>query len=102
MDEFREIAASKATTMGHIQRHHLTAAATIVPDAALMRAADEIVGPLFQQAITNDLQSRTLADTRDLMLPKLMSGEIRLRDAGEVVEAAHLATTSPVISNEAA
>ena len=31
--------------------------------------------------------ARTLAQTRDLLLPKLMSGEIRLRDAEEAVEA---------------
>jgi type I restriction enzyme S subunit len=32
-------------------------------------------------------ESQTLAQTRDLLLPKLMSGEIRLRDAEREVEA---------------
>ena len=33
------------------------------------------------------LESRTLASLRDLLLPKLISGEIRLRDAEKAVEA---------------
>jgi type I restriction enzyme S subunit len=32
-------------------------------------------------------ESRTLTQTRDLLLPKLMSGEIRLKDAGKMAEA---------------
>lgn len=88
MEEFRAIAASKATTMGHIQRHHLDQAMTIVPDDPILSAANELIGPLFEQGIRNDLESRNLAQTRDLLLPKLMSGEIRLREATKTIEAA--------------
>jgi hypothetical protein len=35
----------------------------------------------------NEAESRTLAQTRDLLLSKLMSGDIRLRDAERAVEA---------------
>jgi type I restriction enzyme S subunit len=35
----------------------------------------------------NKAETRTLAQTRDLLLPKLMSGEIRLREAEKAVEA---------------
>lgn len=88
MDQFRAIAASKATTMGHIQRHHLAEAATIVADDPVMRAADATIAPLFAQILSNDLEVRTLAATRDLLLPKLMSGELRVREAERMVEAA--------------
>jgi len=88
LPHFQAIAASKATTMGHIQRHHLTGAMTTVPEEKVMHAANEIVGPIFEQAIANDLQSRTLASVRDLVLPKLMSGEIRVKQAEKVLEAA--------------
>ena len=37
---FRAIAAGKTTTMGHIQRHHLSEALTVVPDAAMLKAMD--------------------------------------------------------------
>lgn len=87
LPDFRAIAASKATTMGHIQRRHLSESQTIVPDKPVLKAADEMIGPIFRKGIDNDLESRTLAQTRDLLLPKLMSGEIRLRDAERAAEA---------------
>jgi type I restriction enzyme S subunit len=79
--DFQAIAASKATTMGHIQRHHLSEAETVIGTEPVMKAADELIAPLFKRLIANDLESRTLAQTRDLLLPKLMSGEVRLKDA---------------------
>ena len=44
--------------------------------------------PLFALALANIEENVTLAKTRDLLLPKLMSGEIRVRDAEKIVEAA--------------
>jgi type I restriction enzyme S subunit len=85
MPSFQATAASKATTMGHIQRHHLTQAATFIGTPAVMNAADEIIGPLFNRQIANDLEARTLAATRDFLLPKLMSGEVRVKDAEKLV-----------------
>jgi type I restriction enzyme S subunit len=85
MPSFQATAASKATTMGHIQRHHLTQAATLIGSPAVMKAADELIGPLFNRQIANDLESRTLATTRDFLLPRLMSGEVRVKDAEKLV-----------------
>ena len=48
---------------------------------------DKIVAPLLNRVLANRAESRTLAATRDLLLPKLMSGEIRVRDAETLVEA---------------
>ena len=79
--EFQAIAASKATTMGHIQRGHLSAAMTVFPPPATLAAMSELMQPLFDQVIRNLLESRTLAATRDALLPKLMSGELRVGDA---------------------
>ena len=45
------------------------------------------MGPLVDKTINKQLEARTLARTRDLLLPKLISGEIRLREAEKVVEA---------------
>lgn len=85
--DFQAIAASKATTMGHIQRHHLTQAMVTVPNPSVLKAADALIGPLIDRCVANALESRTLAELRDLLLPKLMSGEIRLRDARRAVGA---------------
>lgn len=76
LDEFRRIAADKATTMGHIQRGHLTAAKVLVPPPPLLDAMTHTMSPLIDQFIANRLQSRTLANLRDTLLPKLLSGEL--------------------------
>lgn len=77
LDEFRLIAAGKATTMGHIQRGHLTAAKVLIPPRPLLDAMTRTMSPLIDQLIANRIQSRTLTTLRDTLLPKLLSGELR-------------------------
>ena len=85
--DFQQIAASKATTMGHIQRGHLKEAMTTCPPDDIVLILGQTVGPLVERTIKNELEARTISATRDLLLPKLMSGEIRLADAEKTVEA---------------
>ena len=73
---FRGIAASKATTMGHIQRTHLSEA-KIAYCADVVAGADDILAPMYQRMWKLKLESRTLAATRDALLPKLIAGQIR-------------------------
>jgi len=78
LPEFRSIAAGKATTMGHIQRKHLNEAKVLVPPQVLMKSADSILRPILDMQLENDLNSRTLGELRDTLLPKLISGEIQI------------------------
>ncbi|MFD2365808.1 restriction endonuclease subunit S [Pseudoduganella sp. GCM10020061] len=84
---FREIAAHKATTMGHIQRKHLTEARLAVPPRPLMALLGQVVEPLLERRIANSLQARELASLRDTLLPRFTSGKLRLPEAVEQVEA---------------
>lgn len=88
MPEFQAIAAAKATTMGHIQRRHLAESLVIVPHSKTMQATNAVIGNLHTQIQSNNGESQTLTQLRDLLLPKLMSGEIRIRDAEKMVEQA--------------
>jgi type I restriction enzyme S subunit len=88
MPEFRRIAASKATTMGHIQREHLRLAKCVMPPHEVIEPMTRVLAPLVDRTVHNSLEKHTLTATRDLLLPKLMSGEIRLSDAEAVLEAA--------------
>ena len=45
------------------------------------------LGPLFEQLRAITEQSRTLTTLRDILLPKLISGDIRIREAEKAVEA---------------
>lgn len=78
LDEFQTIAAGKATTMGHIQRKHLSSAETLVPPIDLLQAMTSIMEAIVEKMITNRLESRTLAQLRDILLPRLMSGQLRI------------------------
>lgn len=82
---FKGIAADKATTMGHIQRHHLDEV-VVVPAYGEIQRLDSELGPLWDRALSAELESLKLAELRDTLLPRLMSGEIRVRDAEKVVE----------------
>lgn len=84
LPQFRAIAAGKATTMGHIQREHLHQALVAVPPSDALEKMVGTMQPIFDQLAGNNLESRSLARTRDYLLPKLMSGEIDLKDANTV------------------
>jgi type I restriction enzyme, S subunit len=78
LDDFRAIAESKSTTMGHIQRHHLTEAFVSVPPKELFEKYDANLSPLIEKLIKNNAQIKILTKQRDALLPKLMSGEVRV------------------------
>jgi len=86
LPEFQEIAQGKATTMGHIQRHHLSEAKALIPTPSLLAAMDSAFAPLLDRAYGLRKQSKDLATTRDSLLPKLISGEIRIPDAEKMLE----------------
>lgn len=85
LDGFRLIAADKATTMGHIQRGHLTAAKVLIPPRTLLDAMTRIISPLIDHIVSNRIQSRTLAALRDMLLPKLLSGEMSVAEVEKEV-----------------
>ncbi len=78
---FRQVAASKATTMGHIQRGHLSEAKVVVPSGDVLAVADQLLGPLLERQVQNQLQARSLAALRDTLLPRLISGQLCLPEA---------------------
>ncbi len=84
---FQEIARGKATTMGHIQRHHLSEAKVSVPPGELMNGMSKIMSPLIEHQAVNHFQFRTLSTLRDTLLPRLLSGELRVPVADALVAA---------------
>ena len=59
-----------------------------LPSPELISAFEYIGGALWKRRAKNLVETKTLTQTRDLLLPKLMSGEIRLGEAVKAVEAA--------------
>ena len=49
-----------------------------IPSREILDKFSEIVNPIYEQLINNKAENQALAALRDLLLPKLMSGEIRV------------------------
>ena len=59
----------------------------VYPGQEIARTYSNTVSQMHDRMLSNEYESNTLAQTRDLLLPKLMSGEIRLSEAEKAVEA---------------
>ena len=75
---FIAISASHATTMGHIKRGDLDAAMVLVPPPTVLDSMSQQMTPLLDKQIEIARQRKTLEKLRDTLLPKLMSGEVRV------------------------
>jgi type I restriction enzyme S subunit len=58
---------------------------TLVPSTEVVRAFMDIAGALFDRLVENEKQAQTLAVTRDTLLPRLISGQLRLPEAQTTV-----------------
>lgn len=76
--EFIAISASHATTMGHIKRGDLDAAMVLVPPPNELGEMTKVMSPILDKQIGNSRQIKSLEKLRDTLLPKLMSGEVRV------------------------
>ena len=81
LEEFIAISASHATTMGHIKRGDLDTAIVLVPNDNELQAMSVQMIPLLEKQIAVSRQLATLEKLRDNLLPKLMSGDVRIATA---------------------
>lgn len=75
-----------ATTVIHLGKGDIDAFNTLVPNHGIMASFNDLVQFYYDKIVLNKQESRTLSGLRDLLLPKLMSGEISIRDAEKMVE----------------
>jgi len=77
--EFIEIARNKQTTgLGHVTAQDLKRMQTAFPTDEVLDNFNRVAEPIFQKVFSNLRESRTLAELRDALLPKLLSGELRV------------------------
>ena len=60
----------------------------VVPDAGVLQAFHEVAEPVFARVAANHQQAQTLATLRDTLLPRLISGQLRLPEAEAMVATA--------------
>ncbi|WP_138413310.1 restriction endonuclease subunit S [Sinomonas gamaensis] len=85
---FQAIAKDKATTMGHIQRGHLDSTFVDLPTSDAIRQLDADLGPLWQRLLLSEQEVLKLVSLRDVLLPELLSGRLRVPEAERAVEEA--------------
>ena len=76
--EFIRIAKDKAVTMGHIKRRDLEKALVAIPDKYSFDKISGMNDDILSQIINIRLESSRISSLRDTLLPKLMSGEIKV------------------------
>jgi type I restriction enzyme S subunit len=69
-----------------LNRNHIHGLPHVLPTSQSVDRFEALVKPLYQRLRHNDVESLTLAQLRDLLLPKLMSGELRVPDAEKLAE----------------
>ncbi|HCG0306276.1 TPA: restriction endonuclease subunit S, partial [Pseudomonas aeruginosa] len=60
----------------------------LLPSVEVLAEFTKRVSPIFESIAANDRQINLLAEIRDTLLPKLISGEIRLPEAESIVRSA--------------
>ena len=79
---FAEIARNKQTTgLGHVTVADLKRLRVVKPNALVLQKWNEIVDPLIERAFIVEQQAQTLTILRDTLLPRLISGQLRLPEA---------------------
>jgi type I restriction enzyme S subunit len=79
---FAEIARNKQTTgLGHVTVADMKLLLVVHPDDKVMLAWDAIAASILDRAFLNDVEIGSMTILRDTLLPKLISGELRVKDA---------------------
>jgi type I restriction enzyme, S subunit len=78
---------SHGSVFDTITRDTLAGVNFIAPPKAVLEAFERVADPFMQRIKSNLSESRTLATIRDTLLPKLTSGELRVKDAEQFLKA---------------
>ncbi len=90
LPEFKSFAESQShgSAQANVSTKQLQEYPVVVANNLLIQKFNEILESYFEKILTNSAENQTLAELRDTLLPKLMSGEMRVKDAEREVEAA--------------
>ncbi|MFZ1087223.1 MAG: restriction endonuclease subunit S [Terracidiphilus sp.] len=78
---------TEGTVFGAISGKDLKSLKTVVPSVAIVDAFASLCDPIFSKLKLNELEARNLTDLRDTLLPRLISGKLRVPEAEAMLEA---------------
>jgi type I restriction enzyme S subunit len=79
------IGSANGTTFLEISKANFRPIQVLVPPESILVAFVAQVDPLHRRVVSNLKESRTLAALRDTLLPKLISGEVRVPEAERMI-----------------
>jgi type I restriction enzyme S subunit len=80
-------ATETGTTVIHLGKGDIDRFLVVVPSPAVLAAFNQFCEKWYDRIVVAKRESRALAALRDALLPKLISGELRVKDAEKRVEA---------------
>jgi len=86
MPWFIKIAESKTTTMGHIKRSHLEEYKIVLPPYEIIQRLNSIIEPIYNKIAFNSKEMNILKKIRDILLPQLISGRLRITNSEKLLE----------------
>ena len=81
------LSRANGSTFLEISKSSFRPIPVVTPPAPIFAAFDDVVRPTYSRIVANERETRTLTSIRDTLLPRLISGELRLKDADQIVEA---------------
>jgi len=83
---FAEIARNKQTTgLGHVTAADMRRLYIVKPDSAVLGAWNRYANPFVEAAFRHTIEAQTLLELRDALLPRLISGELRVEDPARII-----------------
>ena len=82
------VSRANGSTFLEISKANFRPIPVVAPPSDVMQQFDRLVRPIYERIVESVRESRTLAALRDTLLPKLISGELRVQNVEESLEEA--------------
>jgi type I restriction enzyme S subunit len=69
---------ANGSTFQEISKSSFKGIGISIPNTDLLNSFDQIIYPIFDRIVSNEKENQTLIQVRDALLPRLMSGKIRV------------------------
>jgi type I restriction enzyme S subunit len=79
-------ASETATTVIHLGKNDIDRFRIVIPSGLVLKAFGEITDSIYNKIVAQKQTSRNLATLRDTLLPRLISGQLRLPEAEALIK----------------
>ena len=76
--KFFDVFESEGTVFGSLNKQNFNDLDSVIPNEEILNEFNFIISPVDRKVFINEQQIQTLTKTRDRLLPKLMSGQLRI------------------------